>query len=68
MTTTVAAMEITIKVMVDQDDMKAQEDMEVDMEIVVVIVPLDRIKKWWFPFCSLLHSVLFNNLILLLFI
>ena len=45
MTTTVAAMEITIKVMVDQDDMKAQEDMEVDMEIVVVIVPLDRIKK-----------------------
>ena len=45
MTTTVAAMEITIKVMVDQDDMKAQEDMEVDMEIVVVIVPLVRIKK-----------------------
>ena len=45
MTTTVAAMEITIKVMVDQDDMKAQEDTEADMEIMVVIVPLVRIKK-----------------------
>ena len=45
MTTTVEAMEITIKVMVDQDDMKAQEDTEADMEIMVVIVPLVRIKK-----------------------
>ena len=43
-TTTVAAMEITKKVMVDQDDMKALKDMEVDMEIVV-IVPLVPIKK-----------------------